>query len=342
MLRTKAIPSITQLGSLRITRYLHSLATTATDKSQHRPLSNLQSQHLHRHSHHVAKHNPYPITSHTHIQVYLTNLSNEFHPTCISKTTLLPTDTSFCSSRLLFPLSFLMNHSSDTMPSLLRTSSQLSFQSDAHQQPSTQPPPKPPSPSPSPSLTSNIKGRGAMLRTWVMTNPFVSSVFEEDDKTLAKQTRLNTLHNRNLSSPNLKSLDRQQPLPQQHTPQSSMNKSSSDPALQNRAPSLSSSESSRSASPTRVDHQAISFANNVVAYYDHQSHSNLQNTKHRTKHVSVSTPKENLPHVLEPLKASSNKLPLEVRHARARGKLITDPSQPLNTLPVWGFRKTTE
>lgn len=151
------------------------------------------------------------------------------------------------------------------------------------------------------SISSSVKGRSAVFRSWVMTNPLVTSAFDELDKGLAKQTRMNTLQNRNsASSPCLSSLvDKKQP--------------------HNSAPAFPSVSLCSSASPSQP--QSISFNGNVHAFY-HAADNKSGGSK-----------------VLERLKPPSKKPPLEVRESRARMNYPTDPSKPISPGGKWVTRQ---
>lgn len=152
-----------------------------------------------------------------------------------------------------------------------------------------------------PSLLSSIRGRTAMLRTWVMANPLVTSSFEDMDKGIAKQTRSNTLINRQITS---KSKLEKNSI---YSVESDLSDSSS------RIPMLCSSTSSCSSasSDTSSTSRRLCFSEKVKAYY---SNSRV---------------------VEETIKAPNKRPPLEVRLARSRMTYPVDPSQPLSAGGKW-------
>lgn len=154
-----------------------------------------------------------------------------------------------------------------------------------------------------PSFLSSIRGRKAMLRTWVMANPLVTSSFEDMDKGIAKQTRANTLLNRQLTTT---TTDSSKKYSAYSDPMDPIDSSSRIPSL-----CCSSSSCSSPSSDSSSSSRQLCFSNKVKAYYSNS-------------HV-----------VEESIKAPNKRPPLEVRLARSRMTYPADPAQPLSAAGKW-------
>lgn len=181
-------------------------------------------------------------------------------------------------------------------------------------------------------LLWNVKGRAALLRTWMASNPLVSSVFEELDKNLARQTRQNTLHNRH----SLK-------LQGGHRRVNTWGTFKQKCVSEGEGCSSSSSTSSM---------QSILFSDTVHAFYyngedteaqkqekERQQRDKNNNNNNNGSDIDDGEDEDNSSSAFiretVPLKKPNKIPPLEVRRARARNNYPTDPSSPVSRGGQW-------
>lgn len=184
------------------------------------------------------------------------------------------------------------------------------------------------------SLFSSVKGRAALLRTWVATNPLVSSAFEERDKNLARQTRQNTLHNRHS-------------LRLRHNGGAGQRRVNTWSSLNTKYASEGEVSSSSSSSSSSM--QSILFSGTVQAFYYNgedterlQKERQRQNIAERQRNGESDIDEEedsssSMVFIQEivALKKPNKIPPLEVRWARARMNYPTDPSSPVSRGGQW-------
>lgn len=152
-----------------------------------------------------------------------------------------------------------------------------------------------------PSLRSTLKGKQAIFSTWILSNPFVSSFVEDVSRGTAKETRANTMLNRENSSLSL-SLSQ--------TPPSSANSSSSRDSSNHSLQSLPSTPS-----------RSVSFSGIVRVYsHAHQSSPTVEHVKDST----TLPPLE----VRRKLKSAATRYPV-------------NPSDPTSAAGRWLIRKTS-
>lgn len=152
-----------------------------------------------------------------------------------------------------------------------------------------------------PSMLSSLWGRKAVLRTWLLSSPFVTSAFEDVEKGTAKKTRMNTLYNRYTAPVTTPQLE------------SKCSSPSASSASLPRIPSTCSGSSCTSACSAR----SVCFLNTVEAVYPDAQVDE------------------------EELKPPTKRPPLEVRLSRARMQYPTDPSQPISSAAKWMQQRST-